>query len=128
MSNSKYQSSEFTFVGQVLGCILSKKARIKYLKISLSQQQEYWIKLPKKISSSPIQEMTLGCWLLIKGQKQWCSKTGSILLTADTISPVNFFHRLSYPNVDPHIADGLEEGLRNHFRLRGNFRTIAASL
>ena len=139
MSKFKQQISEFTFVGQFSDCIISKKARIKYLKIDNGEEKN-WIKLSKKHWDNLNKKLSIGSWLKIKGQKKTCLKTGTIKLEAETIEQTKTveicdsncnkcdFKRLVYSGHSSnqekpqhHLCSQLEEGLSEHFRIRGNF-------
>lgn len=141
MSKSKHEISEFTFVGQLSDCIISKKARIKYLKIANGSEKN-WIKLSKKSRDSLEKKKVIpGSWLKVKGEKRICLKTGIIQLKADTIEPTTTaeicnlnckeckFQRLVYSgtyssnrsSTKEEFYYQLEEGLDEHFRIRGNF-------
>lgn len=140
MSKSKHQISEFTYVGQLSDCILSKKAQVKYLKIATGSEKN-WIKLSKKSRDSLTKKIMPGCWLKVKGQKKVCLETGTIQLKANTIEQTTAqicktncsecnFKRLVYSgssvssrsNQDEEICYQLEEGLSEHFRIRGKFK------
>lgn len=141
MSKSKHEISEFTFVGQLSDCIISKKARIKYLKIANGSEKN-WIKLSKKSRDSLEKKKVIpGSWLKVKGEKRICLKTGIIQLKADRIEPTTTaeicdlnckeckFKRLVYSgtyssnrsSAKEEFYYQLEEGLDEHFRIRGNF-------
>ncbi len=150
MQQLNRQVSNFNLVGQLLKSIVSKKAQIYYLQITVSQQ-EYWIKIPKKTWESIDFQMNAGTWLSIRGKSKLCSKTGSVKLKASVVqrlnsvvdssvdrkftfsqnikhknSPRSFLQSslLTYSNGKTKLPKKLEVGLEEHLRIRGNFNYL----
>ena len=84
MSKLKPQVSEFSMVGQLLGLVMKGKDKIKYLRITVSEQ-EYWIKLSKKFQHNFDSAITPGCWIEVKGKRKHSLKTGKVKLKANLV-------------------------------------------
>lgn len=70
---------EFKVTGQLLGFIIEEGYKIKYLKLSI-EQQEYWFKLSKEVRNNLTSAITPGSWLEISGTKE--IKSGKLKLKA----------------------------------------------
>ena len=84
MAKSKQQVSAFSIVGRLLGFVYKDGYKVKYLKISL-RDQEYWVKPSKDIRDGLDDQFHPGCWLQLSGEQQISRKTGVLKLKADTV-------------------------------------------
>ena len=84
MGKSKHQGSDFNIVGRLIGFVYRNGDKIKYLKISL-RDQEYWVKPSKDIRHGLDSQFNPGCWLQLSGEQQISRKTGILKLKADTV-------------------------------------------
>ena len=84
MSKHKSQTAEFSLVGKLLGFVIKAGYKIKYLRLTASDQ-EYWIKLPKELRHHLNPAIIPGCCLEIRGTSKLCLKTGKIKLKADLV-------------------------------------------
>lgn len=97
MSKSLGQLADFQVVAQFVGVILKDGYRVKYVKVAIADR-EYWIKLPKELSQSFDQNLTIGSWLEIQGNQYLDRKKGILKLEALS------FNIASAPNVSPNIS------------------------
>ena len=84
MAKSKHQNSDFSIVGRLLGFVYKDGDKIKYLKISL-RDQEYWVKPSKNLRDGLDRQFNPGCWLQLSGEQQISRKTGILKLKADVV-------------------------------------------
>jgi len=88
MPKSFGQCADLQVVAQFLGVILKDGYRVKYLRVAIASQ-EYWIKLPKELSQSFDQTLSIGSWLKIEGSQILDRKKGILKLEASSFSLVN---------------------------------------
>ncbi len=88
MSKLLAEMTDFQTVAQFLGFILKDGYRVKYLKVAIASQ-EYWVKLPKELSQSFDQTLSIGSWLKIEGSQTRDRKKGILKLEASSFSLVN---------------------------------------
>ncbi|MDJ0569780.1 MAG: (2Fe-2S) ferredoxin domain-containing protein [Pleurocapsa sp. MO_192.B19] len=61
--------SEFTVVGKLEDLNIKSNGRIKYLLLS-TEQEEYWIKVPKEQPLKLSQQLQLGAWVKVTGMRK----------------------------------------------------------
>jgi (2Fe-2S) ferredoxin len=83
----KYEVSEFSLVGQLVGFIIKDGYKIKYLRITNSQQ-EYWVKLSKTIRNNLDPSIAPGCWLEVHGKRKFSLKKGNVKLKAYEVKAI----------------------------------------
>ena len=141
---STSQLKKFHLVAQLLGWVISQKGQIKYLRV-VRKQQQYSIKVPKRIRDRLDPIIQPKCWLEIKGKIKLSQKNKSFQFQATVVNivtpdfvcsessddclKVGFtgsdsmdYDSASCEGSNAQICYWLEEGLCEHFRLRSNFR------
>ncbi len=88
MAKTKNIVSEFNVVGQFIGVITKNDNQIKYLKISVANN-EYWIKVAKEIREDIRQILTPGCQLMVRGEQKRSGKTIKVKYKAYAVELVN---------------------------------------
>ncbi|MCY7331826.1 MAG: (2Fe-2S) ferredoxin domain-containing protein [Pseudanabaena sp. CAN_BIN31] len=88
MSKLLAEMTNFQILAQFLGVILKDGDRVKYLKVAIASQ-EYRVKLPKALSQSFDQKLSIGSWLKIEGSQTLDRKKGILKLEASSFSVVN---------------------------------------
>lgn len=88
MSKLLAEMTNFQILAQFLGVILKDGDRVKYLKVAIASQ-EYRVKLPKELSQSFDQKLSIGSWLEIEGSQTLDRKKGILKLEASSFSVVN---------------------------------------
>lgn len=88
MPKSFDKLADLQVAAQFLGVILKDGHRVKYLRVAIASQ-EYWVKLPKELSQSFDQKLSIGSWLKIEGSQTLDRKKGILKLEASSFSVVN---------------------------------------
>ena len=79
--------TEFHLVGRLLGFVLKKGYKLKYLRV-VAAEREYWIKVPKSIRKEIDPAIAPGCWLKITGVKETKGKISKLQLEATKVKKV----------------------------------------
>lgn len=69
MSNLKLLPTNFRVTGQLLGFVIKKGDKIKYLRVTVANQ-EYWFKLSKELRQNFDRAIIPGSWLEIEGNSE----------------------------------------------------------
>lgn len=88
MSQLLSQMTDFQVIAQFLGIIIKDGDRVKYLKVAISSQ-EYWVKLPKKLSQRFDLNLTDGSWLEIEGTQTLDRQKVILKLKASSLRAAN---------------------------------------
>jgi (2Fe-2S) ferredoxin len=110
MSKLLAEMTDFQIVAQFLGFILKDGYRVKYLKVAIASQ-EYRVKLPKELSQSFDQTLSIGSWLKIEGSQTLDRKKGILKLEASSFSLVDAPNDELHSKLEGKLGGKLEASL-----------------
>ncbi|ERN42292.1 ferredoxin [Rubidibacter lacunae KORDI 51-2] len=84
MGKLNAQKTEFDWTGNLLGLVIKKGYKVKYLRLEVADR-EYWVKVPKALRGDVDLAMRPGCHLAVSGWAVRCRKTGKLELEAESI-------------------------------------------